>query len=137
MRARQQGFTIIELMIVVTIVGMLAAVAIPVYQSYVTRAMATEALVLARRAQLAVEEYFARTGEWPADNAALQLGEPRQLGGRYVRSVAVADGTVVATFGETTLLGQTVTLRPARAGGGLAWSCRTTLPPHLRPRECA
>lgn len=137
MRARQQGFTIIELMIVVTIVGMLSAVAIPVYQRYVTRAMVAEALLVARPAQLAVAEHFARTGEWPPDNATLQLGAPPELGGRYVRAVAVADGAVVCTFGETTLLGHTVTLRPARTGGSVAWSCRTTLPAHLRPRECA
>ena len=137
MRAHEQGFTIVELMIVVTIVGMLSAVAIPTYQGYVTRAMAAEALVLARPAQLAVEEHVTRAGEWPADNAALQLAAPRELGGRYVRAVAVADGTVVATFGETTLLGHTLSLVPARAGGGVAWSCRTTLPAHLRPRECA
>jgi type IV pilus assembly protein PilA len=137
MRRREHGFTIVELMIVVTIVGMLSAVAIPVYQGYVTRTMVAEALVVARPAQLAVAEHFARAGEWPADNAALQLGAPPALGGRYVRAVAVADGTVVATFGETTLLGHTLTLSPARAGGGVAWSCRTTLPAPLRPRGCA
>lgn len=134
----EQGFTIIEVMIVVTIVGILAALAIPVYQGYLARAMAAEALIVAHPAQLAVAEHFLRSGEWPADNAALGLAAPEQLGGRYVRSVTVDGGSVVAAFGETVLLGHTLTLAPSAAGGGgIAWACRTTLPPPLRPRGCA
>lgn len=134
---RERGFTIIEVMIVVTIVGIIAAIGIPVYQGYLARATAAEALVLARPAQLAVSEYFMRSGEWPADNAAAGLDPPAGLGGRYVRSVTVSAGSVVAAYGETILLGQTLTLVPAAGDGGVAWTCRTTLPPPLRPRGCA
>ena len=134
---RERGFTIIEVMIVVTILGMIAAVAIPLYQGYLARAMAAEALVVTHPAQLAVAEHFMRSGEWPVDNAALGLGAPEQLGGRFVRSVTVAGGDVVATFGETILLGHTLTLAPSGGAAGVAWTCRTTLPPPLRPRGCA
>lgn len=133
----ERGFTIVELMIVVTVIGMLSAIAIPVYQGYVTRAIVAEALVAARPVQLAVVEHFERTQAWPADNAALGLGAPTTLGGRYVRTVAVAAGSVVATFGEATLLGHTLTLVPAAEAARVAWTCHTTLPPSLRPRECA
>lgn len=133
---RQRGFTIVELMIVVTIIGTLSAIAIPFYQRYVTRAMVAEALQLARPAQLAVTDRYAQSGQWPADNASANLAAPAALGGRYVRSVAVTGGTVVVTFGETAVLGHTVTFTPSASGAAVSWACRSTLPDPLRPPDC-
>jgi type IV pilus assembly protein PilA len=134
---RERGFTIIELMIVVTIIGIISALAIPVYQSYVTRAKIVEALQVVRPIQIAVSERYATAGQWPADNAAANLAQPAELRGRYVRSVEVVAGVITVTFGDPALANQTVTLTPAGADNEVVWACTSTLPAHLKPRDCS
>ena len=77
MKSVQKGFTLIELMIVVAIIGILAAIAIPAYQDYTVRSQVTEGLNLASDLKAAVAETFAQTGSWPADNSALGLDRRR------------------------------------------------------------
>ena len=136
--AGQRGFTIIELMIVVAIIGILAAIAIPSYQNYLTRAKVTEGVTLAQPVKLAVTEFYQDRGVLPADNAALSLGAPSELGGEYTESVAVTTGIILVTYGDPALSGRTVTLTPAAVEGQsqVTWSCSTTLPIHLKPKEC-
>ena len=88
-----KGFTLIELMIVVAIIGILAAVAIPQYQNYVARAQVSEALVLASGAKTAVAIYRSTTGEWPIDNEAAGLApNPTDISGKYVEQLFVTWG---------------------------------------------
>jgi type IV pilus assembly protein PilA len=94
----QKGFTLIELMIVVAIIGILAAIAIPAYQNYTIRAQVTEGLTLAGGWKAAVAEYYANTGNWPT--TALLTGAVASTG-KYVTSVALpaATGQIVITYG--------------------------------------
>lgn len=133
---RERGFTIIELMIVVTIVGIISAISIPVYQNYVTRAKVAEALQLVRPVQVAVIDRYILAGQWPADNAAANLGAPAEFRGQYVRSIAVAAGVVTVTFGDPALADQTVTLTPAGTDNAVTWNCTSTLPSYLKPKGC-
>lgn len=122
----QKGFTLIELMITVAIVGILAAVALPAYQDYTIRAQVTEGVSLASGAKAAVAEYHSNKGEFPADNAEAGL-TATGAAGKFVTGVVVADGVITATFGNdanANITGNTIILTPTEnAAGNLAWSC--------------
>ncbi|ENS7771917.1 pilin, partial [Neisseria gonorrhoeae] len=102
MNTLQKGFTLIELMIVIAIVGILAAVALPAYQDYTARAQVSEAILLAEGQKSAVTEYYPNNGEWPKDNdSAGVASSPTDIKGKYVKSVTVAKGVVTAEMASS------------------------------------
>ena len=132
MSALQKGFTLIELMIVVAIIGILAAIAIPAYQDYTIRAQVTEGLNLASSIKAGVAEYYAQNGTWPTalvGNAAGQLGYTNNPTGKYVSdiSLAAAGGGIDITYGlqaNSKISGKKLSIRPApNANGDLVWVC--------------
>ncbi|HGK0232401.1 TPA: pilin, partial [Neisseria gonorrhoeae] len=102
MNTLQKGFTLIELMIVIAIVGILAAVALPAYQDYTARAQVSEAILLAEGQKSAVTEYYLNHGEWPENNTSAGVASsPTDIKGKYVKSVTVAKGVVTAQMAST------------------------------------
>jgi type IV pilus assembly protein PilA len=127
---RHSGFTLIELMIVVAIIGILASIAIPAYQTYTIRAQVTEAFSLASELKGPIQEYRKERGILPADNAAAGIPEPDKLIGNYVTRVEVSHGAIQVTFGNfvnKALEGQIVTLQPILVKGSpaspMSWRC--------------
>jgi type IV pilus assembly protein PilA len=101
MKSVQKGFTLIELMIVVAIIGILAAIAIPAYQDYTIRSQVTEGLTLAGAAKAAVSESFSQTGAPPADRTAAGMSATNtDTNGKYVDNVDVVNGTITITYGH-------------------------------------
>jgi type IV pilus assembly protein PilA len=127
----QKGFTLIELMIVIAIIGILAAIAIPAYQNYTIRAQITEGLTLADGWKTAIAEYYANTGNWPAQ--ANLTGTNVSIG-KYESSVTVlAGGTIVITYGgqaNAKVATQTLSLVPyTNSNNDVLWQCGTSTAP--------
>lgn len=119
----QKGFTLIELMIVVAIIGILAAIALPAYQDYTNRAKMSEVITFASSGKNAVAEYYQNTGKLPADNEAAGMDAAANIKSTYVESVTVEDGVIttkVQGTNVTDLDGSTVVLTPMQNDGTTA-----------------
>ena len=139
MKRIQQGFTLIELMIVVAIIGILAAVALPAYQDYTTRAKISEVIVMASPAKLAVAETTSSLGVL-ASVTASNTGYVFPGATKYVSAIAIADttGIVTATSSVPNATGDIV-LTPTNVGtntGQLRWTCTSAISPKYLPTEC-
>jgi type IV pilus assembly protein PilA len=95
---RQPGFTLIELMVVVSIIGILAAVAIPAYQDYITKSKLAEAAELSGPVRQAISQYYDRWGQFPKNNNSAGLATPQALRGKYVAEIEVRDGVIGLLF---------------------------------------
>ena len=137
---KQQGFTLIELMIVVAIIGILAAVAIPAYQDYTIRAKVTEGLSLASAGKTAVSEYFSANGGLPTDNTSAGMAVEEDISGNSVDKVNVGSGgagVITVTFSTVTILNKTITLAPQTTAGKVVWQCTGgDLEGKYRPSSC-
>ena len=125
MKSRNSGFTLIELMIVVAIIGILAAIAIPAYQNYTVRAQVSEGLHLVSGLEPAIVEVYNNTGAFPADLTALNSQIPT---GNYVTGIAMANGVMTITYGgpaaNANIQGATLTISPGvNANGDILWQC--------------
>ncbi|ENW2975026.1 pilin, partial [Neisseria gonorrhoeae] len=127
MNTLQKGFTLIELMIVIAIVGILAAVALPAYQDYTARAQVSEAILLAEGQKSAVTEYYLNHGEWPKDNASAGVASASKIIGKYVKEVKVENGVVTAQMASTgvnkEIQGKRLSLWAKRQDGSVKWFC--------------
>ena len=136
MKKVQQGFTLIELMIVVAIIGILAAIAIPAYQDYTIRAQVSEGMNLSAAAKAAVTEFFQDRGIFPNNNIDAGLSAANTISGNYVSQVAVAagNGNIQMTYQDqsgagdqeanTAIHNAVLILSPLTNAGSVDWNCR-------------
>ena len=129
MKTIQKGFTLIELMIVVAIIGILAAIALPAYQDYTIRSQVSEGPTLSEGVKLAVAEYYANNGGWPPTN--VEIGFTSTVSGSYVTNVVNTAGSVTITYGppkaHTKIQGKDLSITAGvNANGDIAWSCGLT-----------
>ncbi|HEZ5339958.1 TPA: pilin [Neisseria meningitidis] len=127
MNTLQKGFTLIELMIVIAIVGILAAVALPAYQDYTARAQVSEAILLAEGQKSAVTEYYLNHGIWPANNSSAGVATSSEIKGKYVKSVEVKNGVITAQMASSNVNNEIkdkkLSLWAKRQAGSVKWFC--------------
>ncbi|HEZ6417094.1 TPA: pilin [Neisseria meningitidis] len=127
MNTLQKGFTLIELMIVIAIVGILAAVALPAYQDYTARAQVSEAILLAEGQKSAVTEYYLNHGIWPGGNSDAGVATSSEIKGKYVEKVEVANGVITAQMASSNvnneIKGKKLSLWAKRQNGSVKWFC--------------
>jgi type IV pilus assembly protein PilA len=143
MKNVQKGFTLIELMIVVAIIAILAAIAIPAYQDYTIRSQVSEGPVLADGAKTAVAEFYQNTGHFPLNNESAGLATDVSINGQYVSKITLGESTglITATYGgpkaSDKIKTGTLILSPTTNAGSIAWSCSsTTLKANYLPTVC-
>jgi type IV pilus assembly protein PilA len=133
MKSMQKGFTLIELMIVVAIIAILAAIAIPAYQNYLIRTQVTEGMSLMDGAKTSVAEYYSNYGTFPPSNASAGLEVKTDIKGKYVTQVGTGSdgngtaGQIEATYGgeaNSAISGGTLTLSAWTHAGSIAWTCK-------------
>ncbi|HSX59787.1 MAG TPA: pilin [Tahibacter sp.] len=142
---RNTGFTLIELMIVVAIIAILAAIALPSYHDYVVRTQVDECTVLGSGAKTAVSEALANTGVFPADNAAAGLPAANTIVGKYINAVTVNAGVITCTYSSAApqranslIDGLTLVLTPTftTTAGSVNWTCSGTVPQKFLTTIC-
>jgi type IV pilus assembly protein PilA len=136
-----KGFTLIELMIVVAIIAILAAIALPAYQDYTIRSQVSEGSVLADGAKTAVAEYYSNRGTPPANNASAGLAAPGSISGKFTATLTVNSGLITAVYGNkanTSITGSSLSFSPtfAATAGSTIWTCKSPIASKWLPTIC-
>ena len=136
--SRNRGYTLIELLIVATVISILAIIAIPTYLNYVTRAKVSDVLNVTNTPKTGVVEYYSVNGALPDDNSQIGMGLPESYRTKYVAKIEILEGGVIqASLRGLLFNGHTLSLVPeSESGNAVSWTCKSTLSQNLLPSSC-
>ena len=134
MKRNQQGFTLIELMIVIAIIAILMAYALPAYKDYTIRTKVGEGMTLASASKIAVTEYYQSEGSWPTTNA--EAGVSSGNGNNVSGTAVSANGVISVTYSGIPEVTSTLTLVPTDVSGSIRWNCSTAIEAKYVPASC-
>ncbi len=140
MKMMQKGFTLIELMIVVAIIAILAAIAIPAYQDYTIRAQISDGLSLASGSKTAVAEFYQNRGRYPSTNTSAGVAQSASIIGNFVTQTAIgASGIITVKYGgqaNSKITTSSIQLVPTDRGGSTEWDCTSGIQDRYLPTQC-
>lgn len=138
--SNSEGFTLIELMIVIAIIGILAAVALPAYQDYTVRVKLADPIVKARSAASQASEYYTAHSSWPQSNTVAGLVTATSYTSPYVQSLSISGTRITVVLNQIKAgainNNQTIALVGTDTGGSIKWQCSTAIAPKYVPAEC-
>ncbi|MDX1405456.1 MAG: pilin [Woeseiaceae bacterium] len=126
MKTSQQGYTLVELMIVVSIIGVLGSIAIPAYQDYTIRAQVAEGIALSSGTRAAMVDYFMDAGDWPQNNEKAHIANQTDITGKYVHKMLIKNNTIEVQFGgdaHQNIKGKILILTAVENLGIIRWEC--------------
>lgn len=134
-----RGFSLLELLVVISIIGILSSMAIPAYQTYVIRTNVIEGIRLSTEVKSAIYDYYSKFGTWPASNSVADIPLHTSLTGNATRSITINNGLIIITYRTQVGSGQTLVYTPTINNiGSIEWQCKTgsTIPTKYRPYNC-
>lgn len=126
MKTAQQGYTLIELMIVTGIIGILGSIAIPAYQDYIVRAQVAEGISLSSGTRTALTDFFTERGAWPQNNVKAAVANQTDIVGKYVHMILVKGNIIEIQYGNEAhkaIQGKKITLTAVENMGIIRWEC--------------
>ncbi len=137
MKKDQNGFTLVELMIVITIIGILSIIAMSVYTIYTKRTHVSEGLILSEEARISVLGFYNANSRWPVDNTEAGISPPAAYATTAVRTIEIKDDKITVIFTQAVNDGETIEYVLETSGGSTAWDCTGgTLLNLYRPSSC-
>lgn len=136
-RQSNKGFTLLELLVITSIISILLVLGLPLFHDYVKRSHVFEGMQLSSAAKFSVYEFYYWNNRFPYSNAEADLPSPETINGNSLKSLTISNGTITLTYNEKVEDNATILMKPTINSGNITWDCTEgSVKWHLRPKNC-